>query len=191
MYTGGKGGQQCRTAEIPQLTLDMSWFFTAQRAHGCAASRGSMGSLHSLPALQGWLQPQDFVTWTLSSVALALVMTHDLVQKERPAKMTNLGCRSCVQINSLSLQSFQFPRANLRRLQGKKKQRKALFIHQSSVYEMFNLVNKVKLVKHPGDAQNFCSISLSDFFIYLRCQYNCIWNIACLSPTEAFLDRME
>lgn len=35
------------TAETPQLTLCMSWLFTAQGDHGCAASRGSMVSLHA------------------------------------------------------------------------------------------------------------------------------------------------
>lgn len=74
----------------------MSWLLTAQWAQGCAASRDSvvMVSLHAgSPRLA---LATDIVTQTLYSVDLALVMIHGLLQKERAAKMTNLGCKFCV-----------------------------------------------------------------------------------------------
>lgn len=85
--------------------------------------------LSSIRAPEGWLWPQSFITWAFSSVALPLVKFHDLLQKERAAAVTNLCCRYCVQIESLSVQSFRFPKAHLRRLQGRNQANTALFVN--------------------------------------------------------------
>jgi len=49
--------------------------------------------LVSSPAPEGWLYPQYSVTWSFPSVALPLIMFHDLLQKERAVEITNLCWR--------------------------------------------------------------------------------------------------
>lgn len=126
-----KGGQ---TAETPQFTLCLSWLLTAQGAQGCAASRGSMVGLHA--GSQRLALATDFVTWTSSSVALPLVMIHDLLQEERAAKMTNFRLQ-ILRANQFSLCAvFPISQSSSKEAAGQKEAKRTLFIPQSSVCEM-------------------------------------------------------
>lgn len=147
--------------------------------------------LGPIQAPEGWLQPQCFVIWAFSLVAFSLFKFHYLPQKEKAAEKTNSCCRYCMQTDSLSVQTFQFPKIHLRRLQGKKISKQNTVCPEHSVQNWFNPVKPGKSGKAPRRSSEFLHHFPSLFFIYLRCLYHCIWNLACLCSTEAPLAQME